>query len=364
MMETNPIDETKPVAVPPKNKKKAKKDKTPRGRWILLGILIILIFVGVGVGLGIRQGVNLRITQYSKEVIQAATTQFMLGEIDLAAGRLDSATKRFNYVVDIDPEFPGLMDKLAQIEVAKAMLATPTISVTSTPTLAPTPDTQSQEQRLAQAKEYLRGGNWQATLDTLNVLRKEDVNYHSVDVDGMFYLAYRNRGVDKILLDGKLEGGIYDLSMAEQYGPIDKEAEGYRQAARVYLTASAFWEVDWVKAAQYFSQAYASMPNMRDGSNWTAMERYRKSAIGYGDQLMNELKYCEGAEQYAIAATLGGDATFQSTLTAAQLLCSPSTATPAPVATLAPSSTSDSAVVPSAVVPSETPTTDTSATTG
>ncbi len=362
MMETNPLDETKPVAVPPQTKKKDKKDKTPRGRWILLGILIILIFIGVGVGLGIRQGVNLRITQYSKEVISAATTQFKLGEIDLAAGRLESATKRFNYVADIDPQFPGLMDKLTQVEVAKAMLATPTISVTSTPTLAPTPDTQSQEQRLAQAKEYLKGGNWQATLDTLNALRKADLNYHSVDVDGMYYLAYRNRGVDKILLEGKLEGGIYDLSLAEQYGPIDKEAEGYRQVAKVYLTASAFWKVDWPKAAQYFSQAYASMPNMRDGSNWTAMERYRMSAIGYGDQLMTELKYCEGAEQYAIAATLGGDANFTATLTAAQLLCSPSTATPAPVATLEASLTPTVGPEPSVVVPTVETTDDTSET--
>ena len=53
---------------------------------------------------------------------------------------------------------------------------------------------------------------------------------------------------------GKLEGGIYDLSLAEQYGPIDKEAAGYRQAAKYYLTASAFWKVDWPKAADYFSQ--------------------------------------------------------------------------------------------------------------
>ena len=155
MMETNPLDETKPVSVPPKSNKKIKKDKTPRGRWIFLGIIIILVFIGIGVGLGIRQGVNLRISQYSKEVIQAATTQFKLGEVDLAAGRLDSATKRFNYVVDIDPEFPGLMDKLAQIEVAKAMLATPTISFTATPTLVPTADLQNQEETFGASERLL-----------------------------------------------------------------------------------------------------------------------------------------------------------------------------------------------------------------
>jgi len=354
MMENNPMDETKPVGVPPKKEKRKNPDKASRGRWILLGLLIILVFTAVGVGLGIRQGINLRLTQYSKQVIQAATTQFKLGEIDLAEGRLDTAARRFAYVVEIDPEYPGLMEKLAQVEIAKGMLATPTISVTATPTLEPTPDFQNQEQRLAQARDYLRNGNWQSVLDTLNALRKEDINYHPVDVDGMYYLAYRNRGVDKILLHGKLEGGIYDLSLAEQYAPIDKEADAYRQIAKYYLTASAFWKVDWPKAAQYFAQVYASMPNLRDGSNWTAMERYRMSAIGYGDELMEQQLYCEGSEQYAIAATLGGDVSFQATLTAAQLLCSPPTATPQPVATEPLLPTSETP----AEVPTNTPTTE------
>ena len=85
------------------------------------------------------------------------------------------------------------------------------------------------------------------------------------------------------------------------------------------------------------------------------MERYRMSAIGYGDQLMVELKYCEGYQQYAIAATLGGDTAFQATLSAAQLLCSPPTATPAPVATLEVTVAPTVGAEPSAVVPTVVP---------
>jgi tetratricopeptide (TPR) repeat protein len=324
-MEKIPSYEPEPVKPSPK---KLKKEKKGRGRWILLGILLILIFGGLGVWLGVNKGVSIRLVEFEKLKIQKATMQFELGEIDLAEGRLDVARKRFENVLELDGNFPGLREKLTELEVAKAMLATPTISVTSTATLAPTPDTQNQEQRFAQAQDYLKTGNWQAALDTLDVLRSTDLQYQSVAVDGMYYMAYRNRGVNKIISEGNLEGGIYDLALAAQYGPIDKEAGSYSQAAKYFQTGSAFWEVDWKQAAYYFSQVYASLPNLRDGSNFSATERYRLAAIGYGDDLMEEGKVCEAVDQYVIASGLGGNENFQATLAAAQLKCSPPTSTP------------------------------------
>ncbi|MBI9049241.1 MAG: hypothetical protein JEZ00_07470 [Anaerolineaceae bacterium] len=352
-MDTIPNDkETQPVTVPPK---KAKKEKKGRGLAIFLGVLIIILIAGVGVWFGYGEGIRNRLLAAEKLEIQQATTQFQLGVIDLAEGRLDTARKRFEHVLEIHPEYPGLTEKLAELEVAKARLATPTIAVTSTPTLEPTADLQNQEQRFAQAQEYLKGGNWQAAIETLNALRKVDIEYHAVEVDGMYYLAYRNRGVDKILLEGKLEGGIYDLALAEQYGPIDKEANAYRQAASYYLTGSGFWQVDWPQAVYYFSQVNSSMPNLRDGSNWTATERYRQSLIGYGDQLVNEEKYCDARDQYAIAATLGGDDSFYATATAVYLICSPPTSTPAPT-TAATESTPETTEEPPVTEPTPTAT--------
>ena len=353
-METNPLEGTKPVETKPKKNKKAKKDRPRRGWWIFLGIIIVLLLGGIGVKLGIDKGVSIRLLEFEKLKIQRATMQFVLGQQDVAEGRLDTAAKRFEYVLEIDPDFPGLVDQLTQIEVSKAMQATPTVSFTATPTLEPTPDYQTQEQRFAQAQDYLRNQNWQAALDTLNSLRSIDINYMPVKVDGMYYLAYRNRGVNKILSEGKLEGGIYDLALAEQYAPIDKEANAYRQAAEYFLTGSAFWEVDWPKAVSYFSQVYASFPNLRDGSNYSAAERYRKSLIGYGDQLLMDGKYCDARDQYSLASSIGGDANFQATLSAAQLLCSPPTSTPQPT-TAATAAPTDAAT---AEAPAAEPTTD------
>ncbi len=59
-------------------------------------------------------------------------------------------------------------------------------------------------------------------------------------MDGLIYLCLRNRGIEKIL-SGQLESGIYDFTLAEQFGPLDGETENYRNWARLYLLGNAFW---------------------------------------------------------------------------------------------------------------------------
>jgi tetratricopeptide (TPR) repeat protein len=40
-------------------------------------------------------------------------TQFELGVADMDAGRYEMARKRFEYVIEINPNFPGIEEKLA-----------------------------------------------------------------------------------------------------------------------------------------------------------------------------------------------------------------------------------------------------------
>jgi cell division septation protein DedD len=159
-----------------------------------------------------------------------------------------------------------------------------------------------------------------------------------VEADGLYYIALRNRGVDRIVLQGSLEPGMYDLSLSENFGPMDREAEGYRTWARLYITGASFWEIDWSRVVEIFSQIYPSLPNLRDGSGWTAVERFRLASIGYGDQLMAKNEYCKGRDQYVNALSISEDPKLAPTAAAAQLLCSPPTPTSKP-ATKTPKAT-------------------------
>ena len=91
----------------------------------------------------------------------------------------------------------------------------------------------------------------------------------------MLYVALRNRGVEKISKQADLEGGIYDLALAERFGPLDLDARGWREWSQWYIRGASFWEVDWAKSISYFSQVAPIAPNLRDASGWTASDRYR-----------------------------------------------------------------------------------------
>jgi hypothetical protein len=205
---------------------------------------------------------------------------------------------------------------------------------TPTPVVSPTPqliiDDTNYDALLAQAKQLVAAGQWQSTLTVLDTLRAKDSTFHTVEVDGMYYFSLRNLGVS-LIQAGNLEGGIYELTLAERFGPLDNVSHVLRDNARFYITAASFWELDWALATEYFAQLSGS--GMWDGT-MTANERYRIAAMSYGDQLYAEEKYCEAYEQYEAAQTVGGlDNDVAGRANQAFLACYPPTETAAPIVT-------------------------------
>ena len=100
----------------------------------------------------------------------------------------------------------------------------------------------------------LIGRDWTGAIDTLLLLRKNYPDYMAVKVDDMLFVALRNRGIDKIAQLHDLEGGNYDLTLAERFGPLDAEARNWRDWAELYIRGASFWDVDWAQSVYYFSQ--------------------------------------------------------------------------------------------------------------
>jgi hypothetical protein len=148
-----------------------------------------------------------------------------------------------------------------------------------------------------------------------------------VRVDGLIYLALRYRGVEKILQQGNLQGGSYDLALAERFGPIDAEANSAREWARIYNFGLSFWEVHPEQAVYYFSQLAAAAPGLRDASGITAIERLKLALVQYGDYLARAGDWCQAQQQYQLALDQGGTGDLVATLAFAAEQCSPPTAT-------------------------------------
>lgn len=345
-----------------------KKQKPKRIGFILIGLLMVIIAGGAGWFFGSQEGQRLRNQEQDKAVLEIAQTQFDLGVRELEEKRYENARKRFEYVIQIDPDFPGAQDKLAEVMIAQSIVSTPT--PIPSPTLTPTPDFRGEQEIFDQARQYLLAEDWENTILTLDILRDKNLQFHPVEVDGMYYIALRNRGVIRILQEGSLEPGMYDLTLSERFAPLDHEAEGYRVWARYYLTGASFWGIDWPQVVSLFAQIYPAFPNLHDSSGMTAQERYRIGLLEWGNSLAAQEEYCLAQEKYDMAFALFVDEKYVPMATEVYNKCEESkipdetatpevTLTPTPTITVEGGVTTEVPVQTTEPPPTETPSTTT-----
>lgn len=326
-----------PAHLPPedpannRNQKVERPVKKRRGITILLGFLGLVLLTAIGAAIGYGVAYSTRQKQAQEQIAFDAATQFQLALTDMEAGNNENAKQRLEYILQLDPEFPGAVEKYTEVMMLLAQEKTPTPAL-PTATIAPTPtkDLRPVEELFNASQSYLRANDWINAILTIESLRTADLTYRAIDVDGMYYIALRGRGIQKILQEGNLEGGIYDLTLVERFGPLDREAEGYRAWARAYLQGASFWKVDWEKVVTYFSQIYPAVPSLRDADGWTAAERYRYALIQYGNKLLETENFCGARDAYQLSLSIGNDPAIGPTATFAQLQCEPPTPTPAP----------------------------------
>jgi tetratricopeptide (TPR) repeat protein len=289
-------EETKPIP----------KKRARRLPWILLGILFLIIGGGIGGWIGYQRAVEDRVNKANQDVAVATAAQFELALVDFNEGRLSNAQKRLEYIITYNPNFPGAREKLAEVLAAEMRALTPTITPTPTPTpITPTPDMRGVEAQFTTILDLMRQEDWNGAISAIEAIRQADLTYRAVDVDGLYYICLRYRGLHKILVEGNLEGGTYDLALSARFGPLDRDADSYRIWARMYITGASFWKVNWDKVIEYFVQVAPAFPNMRDGSGMTANERLRQAYFEYGKKLILEERVCEAVSMFEASLALG-----------------------------------------------------------
>lgn len=238
--------------------------------------------------------------------------QYNLALADIEAGNYALARQRLEFIFVANPSFLDVADKWVEVSLVLGQTSAPTSDLL-TPSLTPTEDPRPKEELLLAAKALIAGREWTAAIDTLLALRKADAAYQGAEVDGMLYLALRNRGVQNIIELGLFEQGLYDFSLAQKFGPIDGQALNYQEWARLYLYGNAFWFAYPQEAAYYYGQLINLAPDLRDSSGLSAFYRYRESLLHYADQLMLAEDWCAASEQYAQAQAARDEVSVQPT---------------------------------------------------
>jgi len=321
ILEANSPDGGVPVGVP-----KAKPPLGTRRRslsWLvfpivgLLALGIIAAMSGLG---GYFSGISLRKSAENTQVALAVQEQFQLGLQEMEQGAYHRAQQRFEYVIQLDFNDPAVTEKLSEVLLQLNSTATPTLIPTLT--ITPTPDSRGSQELYDQSQQYLLNKDWKNAIETSLSLRKTDPTFRTVDVDGMLFLALRNQGVDKILKEADLEGGIYDLTLASHFGPLDAEAQGFLNWTGLYITGASFWDIDWEQAVNYFSQVAPQLPNLRDGSGMTATERLRIAYYEYGNVLARQGQFCQALQMYKQSLAIAVDSQVEEAAGLAEKSCS------------------------------------------
>lgn len=279
-------------------------------KWLAVLLIVILILIGAlgGYGSGMGQRYDAERTMVTGQLQE----QFQLGIQKMDAGQYELAKIHFDFVIEKDPKFPGLAEAYAELLIR--MQTSPTPTLTSTPTPTSTPDLRGVEAIYENIRSALVSQDWDAVLTNLDSIRKADPSYKTAEVDGLYYLALRMRGVGKIILeegetcsDLNLEGGIFDLTQAEKFGTLDAVAESLRTMSRLYIIGASYWDQDWDQVQLIFDQVRAGNPYLRDSSCMTATERWRYATIKRAEILIEAGDFCGAEEQFNLAFSIISD---------------------------------------------------------
>ncbi len=301
--------------------------KSTRWQSILIGIAGVIILLVLAAFGGYQSAIATRVQARTELINTQLLDQFQRALVDEQFKRYDDAKQRLTFIIQNDPTFPG-----AQTEYAKVLVLSSIPTATATSTLTPTPDVRGQQAMLTTAQQYISRSDWVNALAELDQLRKKDPSFQAALLDGMYYYALRNYGMTLIQKQGNLAGGIYELTLAERFAPLDKDANSLREGARLYLDAASFWQLDWATAANELAQVFSAYPAMWDGT-MTSAQRYQIAASRYGDQLYAQNRACDAVKQYQDAQAIGNlDETAAKTFNQAYQKCYPPTEVPvAPV---------------------------------
>ena len=309
-----------------------KPHKKRRSKWVWLGVLLFVLFIAAGVFLGYRNGVQRRLANEKTLLMEQISLQLEWTYKDMDAGRYENAKARLEYIIEKYPEFPGVADLMTQV-IGKlnepAPTPTPIAIATVEPGVTVTPDVRGAEEKFAQLTQHINNQEWDLAVQTVQSLKESNFDYRTIEVDGLYFIALRNRGIQRIWA-GELEQGMYDLSVAAELGALDSQAAGAESWATTYLTGASFWDVNWPGAVEIFGQLYAQMPYFSDSTGMTTAERYRIALYRLGDQFAAQGDYCNASSYYSQSLAVGGDLDIQVTATAYAEACANPVTTPEP----------------------------------
>jgi tetratricopeptide (TPR) repeat protein len=249
--------------------------------------------------------------------------QFQLGLDDLSAGRPSLAVQRFEFILAINPAYPGAAQKLAEARAALPPgVSTAQATDLPSPTMIITVGPDTARQLFEAAQSAFSDKKWDEALQKIGALRVIDQNYERAAVHSMQFKALQFRAIAYIDA-GKLELGLADLDQASKMGSLTEDAQQHQQWAEIYIAGVSYWGLNWARTVETFQLLYKIAPYFRDTST-----RLHDAQLAYARQLDAQGQPCDAVVHYSEALKLQPDPAVNDKQTAAQNACQNGTPTP------------------------------------
>ena len=102
-------------------------------------------------------------------------------------------------------------------------------------------------------------------------------------------------------LHAMAQGGMYDLTLASRFGPLDNEATNLYEWARYYIIGASFWGVDWYQTIYWFGQLMdLGLTSLADSSCMTVMQRFRDAHLELSNLYLLSGDWCTANDYMTI----------------------------------------------------------------
>jgi hypothetical protein len=304
-------------------------------RWLrylgysLVALALLLALYGVVAYMALRSGEDLRLENQRAALDEELARQVSIAREDIVAGNFSLATRRLEWVLAREPDYPEVETLMAQAQAGLSARLSPTPRPTVTPTSlqpvvdgSPTPAGPGPAGELAELEDLIRQQKWQAAVTNIVAFQARYPNYERLKTEQMLYDSYISLGLE--LTSGtQIELGLFYLSQAERLGDLPQEVEDQRVWAELYLLGIGYYRVDWGTTIFYFRGLCAAAPFYQD-----ACTKLREALIAYGDQYAAALDWCPAKDLYAEALRLENERQLAVTLQEAATFCLDATPTP------------------------------------
>jgi tetratricopeptide (TPR) repeat protein len=274
----------------------------PRRRGLSPTTILILLFafgmialITTSILLGVSAGLQDRAIDQQAE----ADKYYHEGLTNFASGQLQLAEADFQYVLKLEPNYPGASEQLSQVQTRLAVQPTPTIAVSSTKVI---------DQLYQTGHSAYQAKDWAKAIEVLSQVRSIDPKYQADKVTEELYQAALTYGLS-LLKQDRLEEGIAYLDQAAYIHDLPGDAALQSQYARMYLTARGYWNVDWQKAVERFDDLYKIGPGYED-----TFVRLVEAHLNYAAQLSRASDFCGAQQNFQAANQLRPDPNLQSTI--------------------------------------------------